>query len=131
MKGKQIRMTDPRNDLLQIFFHDIPSSPSVETSIHESFAKLARFHDWMTGCRVTVLAETGRAGNRDYLVSIAIELPDRGTIIHRENARGGTNPDLALAIRTSFTKVARQLDRQAGRMDGGGRRHRHARQAVG
>ncbi len=125
-------MMDPRTDLLQISFTDIPASPSLENSVRESFGKLARFQDWMTACRVTIQAQTKRPGQgKNFQVSIAVDLPDRGATIHRENSRGGTNQDLTLAIRTGFAKTARQLARQTERMNGAGRRHRHARQAVG
>lgn len=57
----------------QVTFHGMQSSPAVETQVRERAEKLARFHERITACHVTIEAPHQRH-HKGQLFSVRIDL---------------------------------------------------------
>ncbi len=97
--------------LLQITFHNMESSPALETVIRERVAKLEQFYDRITSCRVTFDAPHQHKNHgKHYQVRIDLALPDGAEIVVDKSHDNKTNhEDPQVAIRDSFGAAERQL----------------------
>jgi len=96
---------------LQITFHNMDSSPALETEIRDRVAKLEQFYDRITRCRVTFDAPHQHKNHgKHYQLRIDIALPDGAEIVvDKANDRNATHEDPHAAIRDSFGAAERQL----------------------
>jgi ribosomal subunit interface protein len=94
-------------EALQITFRDVPSSPSIEKRIRDRAAKLERFADRITSCRV-VVGTPHRHQRKGYAYDVRIDLtlPGQEIVVNRE----ATDSDLYVAIREAFEAVGRQIE---------------------
>ena len=101
---------------LEITFRNVPRSQAVEERIRTKAAKLDRFYDRITGCRVVVEAPHNRhqKGNT-YHVRIDLSVPGHEIVVNREPERNPDHQDLWVAIRDAFNAAQRQLQNYAGR----------------
>jgi ribosome-associated translation inhibitor RaiA/cold shock CspA family protein len=98
---------------VEIVFHNMSSSATVEAEIRERVEKLDRLYDHLIGCRVSVeqLHRRHQTGN---LYDVHIELRVPGTEIavshepHRARERFA-EPDLGVALRNAFRTAERRL----------------------
>jgi len=98
---------------LEIVFHNLPSSPTVEAEIRERVDKLDRLYEHLIGCRVAVeqLHRRHQTGNL-YDVHIELRMPGHELAITHEPHRARekfANPDLGVALRTAFQTAERCL----------------------
>ncbi len=113
---------------VQISFRDMESSPWMSERIHEEAAKLERFFDRITSCRVIVEAphKHHRRGHQ-FHVRIELGVPRKEIVVNHEPslhgalARGGTSEwskhleahpehkDAYVAIHDAFKEARRQL----------------------
>ena len=96
---------------LQVTFQDFPPSPAVEARIREEVAKLERYADWITRCRV-VVSEPHRHRHKGRLFEVHIFMPLAGggeVAVDRGNPEDGAHEDVYVAIRDAFQAAARQL----------------------
>jgi ribosome-associated translation inhibitor RaiA len=106
---------------LDITFHNLDSSPSVEAEIRRHVEKLdKRFSDLLVGCRVSVeaLHKQHRTGNV-YDVHITLSVPGHDLVVSRQPNRAKekyAHPDIHTSIREAFAAAERQLESFKGRV---------------
>ncbi|CAH2600405.1 HPF/RaiA family ribosome-associated protein [Rhodovastum atsumiense] len=99
---------------LEIAFHGVQSSPSIEAELREYVSKLeTRFGRLLIGCRVSVeaLHRQHQTGNL-YEVHVVLSVPGRDLAVSREPQKAReryARPDLRTAIRDAFKAAERQL----------------------
>ncbi|HEU4539114.1 MAG TPA: HPF/RaiA family ribosome-associated protein [Polyangiaceae bacterium] len=94
----------------QIVFHDVESSDFLQARIHEHIAKLEKFYDRITNCRVTVEAPHRRhhKGNH-YAVRIDLLVPGHELVVARDPEQRRQREDAYAAIDDAFSEAERQL----------------------
>lgn len=100
---------------LEITFHNLESSESVEAAIRERFAKLERLYDRVTACRVSVeaLHRQHRTGNL-YEVHIDVLVPGAEIVASKPPQKAKeryANPDIYVSVKEAFDAAERQLKR--------------------
>src|SRR5579883_2319916 len=101
----------------QIAFHGIDPSDAMETRIRDRIAKLERFFDRITTCRVTVERHHRSRSNlkvkdQPFHVSIVLEVPGEELVVKRDPkdpAALKNHWDLQAALRDSFDTMERRL----------------------
>ncbi|MBF2063097.1 MAG: ribosome-associated translation inhibitor RaiA [Calothrix sp. C42_A2020_038] len=95
---------------LQITFHNVQASASVEEKIKENVEKLERFYNRVINCRVTVDAphRNQRKGNL-YHVQIDLTVPNGKIIVNHSPSDEASHADIYIAIRDAFENARRQL----------------------
>jgi ribosome-associated translation inhibitor RaiA len=98
---------------VEIVFHNMSSSPTVEAEIRERVEKLDRLYDHLIGCRVSVelLHRRHKTGNL-YDVHIDMRVPGNQLAVTREPHRVRekfANPDVGVALRDAFRAAERRL----------------------
>jgi cold shock CspA family protein/ribosome-associated translation inhibitor RaiA len=98
---------------LEIAFHNMSSSESLEALIREKAARLDERFPRLTGCRVSVeaLHRQHRTGNV-YECHIVLSMPGRDLAVSRGPHRAKENyahPDIRVSIREAFETAERQL----------------------
>jgi ribosome-associated translation inhibitor RaiA len=98
---------------VEIVFHNMPSSPALETEIRDRVGKLERLYNHLVGCRVSVehLHRRHQTGNV-YEVHIEMRVPGEELVVSHEphHARDRyTDPDVRIALRTAFKTAERRL----------------------
>ncbi|HET8997551.1 MAG TPA: HPF/RaiA family ribosome-associated protein [Acetobacteraceae bacterium] len=105
---------------LEIAFHNLDSSPTVEAEIRERVDKLATRYRHLTGCRVSVekLHNQHRTGNL-FEVHIVLSVPGRDLAVSREPQKAKqryAHPDIRSSIRDAFGAAERQLESYKGQL---------------
>lgn len=91
---------------VQITTRDLPVSNSLESHIREKSAKLKRYHDNITSCRVVVeFAQKHKHRGKLYNVRIDVIVPGKEMVVTRKS-----NEDVYVALRDAFNALFRQLD---------------------
>lgn len=117
-------MTNADRFPLQIAFRNIDSSAAIQAKIRENAAKLGRFHQRITSCRVVVSApEKRHHRERLYIVRINLAVPGGTIWINRGNAQKAAHTDVYVAIRDAFAAAVRKLEDQVRRQEGSVKRH--------
>jgi ribosomal subunit interface protein len=100
------------------------SSPAAEVRVRELAAKLERFHERITSCRVVIDAASHRQhqGNL-FAVRIDITLPGRELFVDSERDARAEHTDLYVALRDAFDAARRQLQDDARRRRGDVKHH--------
>jgi len=104
----------------RITFRGMDPSPAVEAAVNERIARLARFHDRITSCAVTIEAphRSGRKG-KIYSVHVDLVVPGHEIVAGRDREQNHAHEDVYVAVRDAFDTAQRQLtglmDRISGR----------------
>jgi ribosome-associated translation inhibitor RaiA len=98
---------------LEIVFHNMPSSPTLESDIRKRVDKLDRLYEHLVGCRVSVeqLHRRHQTGNM-FDVHIDMHVPGDELVVSHEphHARDKfADPDVGIAVRNAFKAAERQL----------------------
>lgn len=98
---------------LEIAFHNISSSESLEALIREKFARLEKRFPRLVGARVSVeaLHRQHRAGNI-YECHVVLSVPGRDLAVTHEPHRAKeeyAHPDVRVSIREAFETAERML----------------------
>ena len=97
---------------LEIVFHNMPSSPTLEGDIRKRVGKLDRLYEHLIGCRVSVeqLHRRHQTGNL-YDVHIDMRVPGNEIAVSHEphHAEKFTDPDAGIALRNAFKAAERRL----------------------
>lgn len=103
--GKGRRMKLP----LEITFRNVDRSPEIEERIRHKAAKLDRFFDRITGCRVVVEAphKHHNKGNT-FHVRIELSVPGDEIVVNRD-PQDHDHDTLQVALRDAFQAAQRQL----------------------
>jgi ribosomal subunit interface protein len=105
---------------VQVTFRDMPVSDAVEAACWDEAAKLERYFERITSCRI-VVAESHRRHQKGNLfeVRIVLNVPGRELVVNREPPAHHTDEDVYAAIREAFDTARRQLEEYVDRL----RRH--------
>ena len=108
---------------LEIAFHNMDSSPSLEADIRTRVDKLEKRYGRLIGCRVSVekLHNSRRTGNV-FEVHVVMSVPGRDLAVSREPNKAKqkyANPDAWTSVRDAFEAAEKQLEsfKQARRED--------------
>jgi ribosomal subunit interface protein len=94
----------------QIIWQHLSPSDEIETKIHKHIAKLEKFSDRLSDCRV-VIAVPHRHHHQSniYHVQINLTIPGGELVVNRQPPAQQTHEDLHVAIRDAFESAERQL----------------------
>lgn len=99
---------------LEITFRGVQRTDSLEERIRDKAAKLDRFCDSITGCRVVVEAPHNRHKNGNlYHVRIDMSVPGNELVVNREPHKHHEHEDVWIAVRDAFNAAQRQLQSYA------------------
>ena len=97
---------------LQISFRGTAPSEAVASRIRERAARLQRFDDRITSCRVVVqVPQEGQL----YQVRIQIRRPGDEVVIDRKDSQDRSHEDVYVAVRDAFEVAERRLGNQSKR----------------
>lgn len=98
---------------LEITFRNVKRTSEIEERIRSKAAKLDRFFDRITGCRVVVEAphQHHNKGNA-YQVRIELSVPGQELIVNHDKTKP-EHEELAIALRDSFAAAQRMLQTHA------------------
>ncbi|BAY09402.1 HPF/RaiA family ribosome-associated protein [Calothrix sp. NIES-2098] len=95
---------------LQITFHNIPPSEAVEDKIRALAAKLDRFYNRITSCRVIVdVPHRHQRNGKLYQVRIDMTVPNGEIVVKRDPPERHSHEDIYVAIRDAFDIAKRKL----------------------
>jgi ribosomal subunit interface protein len=94
----------------QIIWQHLSPSDEIETKIRKHIAKLEKFADRLSDCRV-VIAVPHRHHHQGniYHVQINLTVPGSELVVNRQLPAQQTHEDLHVAIRDAFESAERQL----------------------
>jgi ribosomal subunit interface protein len=94
---------------LEITFRNVSRTDAIEQRIRSKAAKLDRFFDRITGCRVVVEAphKSHNKGNT-YHVRIELSVPGDELVVNRD-PQDQEHEDLQIALRDAFAAAQRRL----------------------
>ena len=99
---------------LRISFRNMDPSEAVEANVREKAAKLERFFDRITSCRVVVEApHRHRHKGKLYNVRIDLAVPGKALVVTHSGPKNHAHEDVYVAIRDAFGAAARQLEDHA------------------
>lgn len=104
---------------LQIAFHNMERSETIEETIREKAEKLDAYCDRIMSCRVVVEVphKHHQHGNL-YQVRIDLTVPGDEIVVNREPSLHETYKDVTVAIRDAFDSARRKLEDYVRRMRG-------------
>ena len=96
---------------LQITFRNLDHSDFIEANIREKAAKLERYADKITSCRVVVEApHKHHQKGVIYLIKIDITLPGSEIVVKHHSDEHHAHEDVYVAIRDAFDIARRQIE---------------------
>ncbi len=98
---------------LEITFRNVARTEGIEERIKAKAAKLDKFFDRITGCRVVVESphKHHHKGNT-YQIRIELTVPGDEIVVTRD-PQSADHDDLAIALRDAFNAAQRQLQAYA------------------
>jgi ribosomal subunit interface protein len=118
---------------LQITFEGgLEPSEALRQRIEREAAKLERFHDRITSCRVALIGRGHRRRQGDlFAVRLQITAPSEGdVIIDRNPTDDHTHEDAYVAIRDAFAAARRRLQDRRRRQQGQVKTHQTAPEGL-
>lgn len=95
---------------LEITFHNIDPSPSMESEIRRRARKLEQFAADIVSCRVTVEApHRHHRHGRLFRVSVDVRLPGGEIVVNRAPLKHQAHEDVYVAIGDAFKAACRQV----------------------
>jgi ribosomal subunit interface protein len=109
----------------EIVFEGMDSSDAVRARVEKEVAKLERFHERITSCRVVVEAPShAKQKGGLYRVRVRMLTPDGGEIkAERHSDQNHAHEDVYVAIRDAFAAARRQLQDRSRRRRGDVKAH--------
>ncbi len=100
---------------LEITFRNVVRTEEIEERIRAKAAKLDRFYDRITGCRVVVeLPHSHHTKGNAYHVNIELSVPGADLVVNHDKPKP-EHEDLGVALRDAFSAMQRQLQAHAER----------------
>ena len=95
---------------LEITFRNVVRTPEMEERIRAKAAKLDRFYDRITGCRV-VIESPHKHHNKGnvFHVRIEVSVPGDELIVNRDPEKNRKHEDLGIALRDAFAAALYHL----------------------
>jgi len=104
---------------VQITFRDMEPSAAIEERVRERAAKLERYFDRITSCRVIVEEPHLRQHKgKLFHVRVDITVPGNELVANRSSADNHAHEDVYVAIRDAFKAAERQLEEHAKKRQG-------------
>lgn len=103
---------------VEVHFHGIEKSEAIEQRVREKVARLEKYFDRMTSCRVGIEVPQRTAHKpKVYQIKIEIGVPRRAPIVISHDRKGShANEELLLAIRDAFEAALRKVDGMAAKI---------------
>lgn len=102
---------------LQVIFHNMDASDAVEQNVREHAAKLERYFDGITGCRVVVEApHRHHHKGKLYEVKIDLSVPGNEIVVNHDGPKDHAHEDVYIAVRDAFKAATRQLQDHAAKV---------------
>jgi ribosome-associated translation inhibitor RaiA len=95
---------------VQVTFRDMPVSDAVEAACWDEAAKLGRYYDHITSCRIVLEAACRHHTVRQFEVRIELAVPGRVLVVNRHPPEDQRGEDIQSAVSDAFSKVRRQLE---------------------
>ena len=95
---------------LQITFHNIDASPSVEAKIRERARELEQFSDRIVSCRVVIEAPNRHRHGDLFNIRVDLKVPGKEIVVKRDPPEHHAHEDVYVAVRDCFDAVRRQLE---------------------
>lgn len=92
-----------------ISFADCETSPATIAKIEAHLAKLERYYDRITDCKVIVRIPHRHSGLRYFHVHIQLDVPGKRLAVSREPEAKEDATDIGTAIKIAFEKITHQL----------------------
>jgi cold shock CspA family protein/ribosome-associated translation inhibitor RaiA len=98
----------------------LTSSDALRARIEREAAKLERYSDRITACRVAVIGRSGRRHKGDlYEIRIQVVVPGRADlVVDRNPSADHAHEDPYVAVRDAFSAVRRRLQDRQRRIEG-------------
>lgn len=108
----------------EMSFRDFEPSEDLRARVEDEIARLERFHDRITSCRVVVEQphRSRRSGNL-YHVRIDVTVPGRELVVSRDPGDDEARRDPVVAIEQAFSAMQRQLEEASREMRGETKTH--------
>jgi ribosomal subunit interface protein len=112
---------------VQVTFRHMSVSEAVEAQCWKEAAKLERYFDRITACRVVIEQphRHHRKGNL-YQVRVDLTVPGSEIVVTREPPAHAADEDLQVALREAFDTTRRELEDYARRLRGQVKTHEPA-----
>lgn len=100
------------NASVEVHFHGIQKSVSIEQRVRDKVAKLEKHCGRMTSCRVVLEAAQRNAQKpKVYSIKIEIGIPRQGPIVvSHERVGSHASEELTMALREAFEAALRKID---------------------
>jgi len=110
---------------VEIDFQGMTATPGVRTAIEQHVAKLERYYDRITACRVVIKAPGGHHRTSGlYEINIRLALPEGHEVnVGRTPTADERHSDLTFAIDDAFKHARRRLQDETRRLDGQVKHH--------
>lgn len=109
---------------LEITWRDMESSPALEAVIRKHAAKLERFHERITSCRVIIRQHAKHKHHgKLYEVHVDITVPGAELAVSREPGKNHAHEDANVAVRDAFRAAVRRLEDTVRRQRGDVKTH--------
>jgi ribosomal subunit interface protein len=109
---------------VQVLFRNMAPSPAVEEKIRERAAKLDRYYDRITACRVVVeTPHRHQHQGRGYRIRVDLTVPDGEILADSGHGEDPAHEDIYVAIRSAFDAARRSLEDFARRQRGEVKHH--------
>jgi ribosomal subunit interface protein len=109
---------------VQITLRHMDPSPALEARVRELAARLDRFYDSITSCRVVVSAPPGHSHKGGpFSVRIDVTVPGGEVFVHSEHEKTDAHTDAYVALHDAFDDLRRQLEDYGRRQHGDVKRH--------
>jgi ribosome-associated translation inhibitor RaiA len=101
---------------LQVTFHGLPVSETVEQDVRRAAAELEAEFPRIVSCRVSIeLPHRHQQQGRRYRVRVDAAIPGVHVVAGRAAAEDPAHEDVHVALRHAFEAVRRQLEHSVGR----------------
>ena len=94
---------------LDIVFHEVDHSPTLEQAIRNRATKLQKFATSITSCRVTVGRPHHRCRGNLFNVRIDLRVTGGALVVNREPAKDHSHENVYAALTDAFAAARRQL----------------------
>lgn len=109
----------------EITFEGMDTSDAVRARIEKEIARLERFHERITSCRVAIRAPSQHKQNGGlFEVRIFMGIPGGGEVaVQRNPVQNQAHEDAYVAIRDAFAAARRQLTRKKRKIENNVKQH--------
>lgn len=106
-------------DTLEIAWHNVEKSETLETRIRERVEKLHRYFDRINSCRIVVeRPHRSQHHGKEFHLRIEVRVPEHEIVISNDPGDREDHFDAKIAIRDAFDAMERRLEAHSQKMRG-------------